>query len=77
LGELYFKEGNANAGSTYVKAVKALSELEYAITADNAKLLSKGKTKVAGIGKGTSDKIYEFYTTGVIDKLEEKRGNAA
>lgn len=28
---------------------------------------------LAGIGKGTADKIYEFCTTGTIQKLEEKR----
>jgi DNA polymerase/3'-5' exonuclease PolX len=26
-----------------------------------------------GIGKGSSDKIYEFLETGKIEKLEEKR----
>jgi hypothetical protein len=77
LAELYFKEGNRNAGGSYVKAVKALTDLDYEITADNAKQLCKGKTKVAGIGKGTADKIHEFCTTGTMAKLEEKRGDAA
>lgn len=73
LGDLYFKDGNSNAGLSYKKAVAALSALDYEITADNAKGLCKGKTKVAGIGKGSADKIYEFFTTGTIQKLEEKR----
>mmetsp|Transcript_16797 Transcript_16797/g.35519 ORF Transcript_16797/g.35519 Transcript_16797/m.35519 type:complete len:486 (+) Transcript_16797:230-1687(+) len=73
LGDLYFKDGNSNAGLTYKKAVASITALDYEITADNAKGLCKGKTKVAGIGKGTSDKIYEFCTTGTIQKLEEKR----
>jgi Helix-hairpin-helix domain len=77
LAELYFKEGNRNAGGSYVKAVKALSELDYVITKDNALQLGKGKTKVAGIGKGTAEKIFEFFTTGEIAKLQEKRGDAA
>ena len=32
---------------------------------------------VANIGKGSADKIYEFVTTGTIQKLEEKRVAAA
>jgi Helix-hairpin-helix domain len=78
LAELYFKEGNRNAGGSYVKAVKALSELDYVITKENALQLGKGKTKVSGIGKGTAEKIFEFYNTGgEIAKLQEKRGDAA
>lgn len=77
LSELYFKEGNANAGISYKKATAALRELDFAITEDNAKGLGKGKTKVANIGKSSADKIYEFMTTGSIAKLEEKRANAA
>lgn len=73
LGDYYFKDGNANAGMAYKKAVASLSGLDYEITEANAKGLSKGKTKVVGIGKGTSDKAYEFLTTGTIAKLEEKR----
>ena len=57
----------------YKKAVTALQQLDYEITADNAKGLGKGKTKVANIGKGSADKIYEFMSTGQIAKLEEKR----
>lgn len=37
LGDLYFKDGNANAGMSYKKAVSALSGLDFEITADNAK----------------------------------------
>ena len=73
LSELYFEAGNANAGVTYKKAVAALVEVDYEITADNAMGLSKGKTKVSGIGKGTAEKIREFCSTGTIMKLEEKR----
>lgn len=73
LGDYYFKEGNTNAGLTYKKAITAISSLDYAITSENAKGLGKGKTKLAGIGKGTADKIYEYYTTGTIEKLVEKR----
>lgn len=73
LGDLYFKDGNSNAGLTYKKAIAGITGLDYEITADNAKGLCKAKTKVAGIGKGTADKIYEYCTTGTIQKLEEKR----
>lgn len=73
LGDYYFKEGNTNAGLTYKKAITAISSLDYAVTSENAKGLGKGKTKLAGIGKGTADKIYEYYATGSIEKLVEKR----
>lgn len=73
LSDLYFKENNANAGKSYNKAAKALGDLTLEITAGNAMGLSKGKTKVPGIGKGTAEKLKEFFTTGTISKLEEKR----
>jgi hypothetical protein len=73
LGELYFKEGNRNAGGSYSKAVKVLMAVAFEITEENAKGLGAGKKKLAGIGKGTADKLYEFCTTGSITKLEEKR----
>jgi len=73
LSSLYFKEGNANAGGSYKKVANAIKDLDYEITADNAKGLGKGKTKVGGIGKGSSEKIHEFLETGKMAKLEEKR----
>lgn len=73
LADLYFKEGNNQAGGTYKKVVKILSELPFEVTASNAMGLSKGKTKVPGIGKSSAEKIHEFITTGTIEKLEEKR----
>lgn len=77
LGELYFKEQNRNAGATYVKATKAIQELSFEVTPENALGLGKNKTKIAGIGKGTAEKMHEFITTGTIAKLEEKRANNA
>ena len=45
---------------------------------DNAKSLGKaGKNKLTGVGKGSAEKIYEFLSTGKIEKLEELRQNAA
>jgi len=38
---------------------------------------SKKKTKVAGIGKGTAEKMKEFLDTGTIAKLETLRGSGA
>ena len=77
LAELYFKEGNRNAGSSYTKAVAAIRGISFKITESNAKGLGKGKEKVANIGKGTAEKIHEFMTTGTIAKLEEKRADVA
>lgn len=75
LAELYYKTGNANAGSSYSKVVKALADLSFPVTAENAKSLAKGKNKVANIGQSTADKIYEYCTTGTLEKLNEKRAD--
>jgi hypothetical protein len=76
LSQLYYQTGNANAGTTYRKVVASLQSITYPITKDNAKLLCKGTTKVLNIGKSTADKIYEFVTTGTMEKLIEKRADA-
>ena len=39
--------------------------------------LSKGKNKVANIGKSSAEKMKEFLSTGTMQKLEEKRMLAA
>uniref|UniRef100_A0A7S3L535 PARP-type domain-containing protein n=1 Tax=Amphora coffeiformis TaxID=265554 RepID=A0A7S3L535_9STRA len=73
LSELYYKEGNRNAGLSYSKAVMGLKDVDYEITSENAMSMCKGKTKVDGVGKGTAEKVTEFLKTGKIEKLEEKR----
>eukprot|EP00559_Dactyliosolen_fragilissimus_P009429 CAMPEP_0184858632 /NCGR_PEP_ID=MMETSP0580-20130426/3718_1 /TAXON_ID=1118495 /ORGANISM="Dactyliosolen fragilissimus" /LENGTH=436 /DNA_ID=CAMNT_0027354885 /DNA_START=251 /DNA_END=1561 /DNA_ORIENTATION=- len=73
LSNLYSKEGNSNASGTYRKVGEAIKALDFEITEENAKGLGKGKTKVQGIGKGSAEKLFEFVTTGTIEKLEEKR----
>jgi len=75
LGQFYFKEGNKNAGGTYKKVSNIIQNFTFEVTEENAKGLGKGKTKVAGIGKGSADKMYEYATTGVIAKLEEKKAS--
>mmetsp|Transcript_20534 Transcript_20534/g.42805 ORF Transcript_20534/g.42805 Transcript_20534/m.42805 type:complete len:470 (+) Transcript_20534:30-1439(+) len=78
LSDLYFKEGNANAGASYRKATAAVKEAPFVIDAEKAKNMHK-KTcewRLEGVGKGTADKIKEFLTTGKCQKLEEKRAAA-
>lgn len=41
LSNLYYKEGNANAGTAYKKVAQAIKELDFEITEDNAKGLGK------------------------------------
>lgn len=77
FGQLYSAAGNYNAANTYNKVCAAIKDLDFEITEDNAKTLHKGKTKIPGIGKGSTDKMYEFVATGTIQKLEEKRAEAA
>merc|ERR1712228_905274 len=74
LSQLYYKEKNANAGTSYKKVAAAIKDLTFQVTKDNAMGLCKGKTKVPGIGKGSAEKMLEFVTTGKSMKLEEKRG---
>lgn len=69
----FFFSSSSLKGGTYKKVANAIKDLDYEITADNAKGLGKGKTKVDGIGKGSSEKIHEFLETGKMAKLEEKR----
>ena len=76
LAQLYQKEGNYNAKATYSRVAAAICLLDEEVTADNAKGMGKGKTKVPNIGKASADKMYEFVTTGKISKLEEKKAGA-
>eukprot|EP00567_Pseudictyota_dubia_P001280 CAMPEP_0197466612 /NCGR_PEP_ID=MMETSP1175-20131217/65145_1 /TAXON_ID=1003142 /ORGANISM="Triceratium dubium, Strain CCMP147" /LENGTH=481 /DNA_ID=CAMNT_0043002661 /DNA_START=51 /DNA_END=1496 /DNA_ORIENTATION=+ len=73
MSKLWFKEGDSMRGAATAKAAEAIKGIKYEITEENAKGLGKGKGKVAGIGKGSSEKIYEFVTTGRIEKLEDLR----
>lgn len=77
FSNVYFKEGNTNAGISYKKVAQAVSQIDFEITADNAKGLGKGKTKVDGIGKTSAERIHEFVTTEKIQKLEDKLKEAA
>ena len=74
---LYQKEDNRNAALSYSKVAEAIQNLNFEVTAENAMSLSKGKTKVGGIGKSSAEKMFEFLSTGKIEKLEEKRANNA
>jgi Helix-hairpin-helix domain len=65
LAELYFKTGNANAGASYTKVVKALVDIPYEITAENAKGLAKGKTKVNNIGKSSGKFVLQKFAAGI------------
>ena len=74
---VFCTEGNRNAGAAYTKVVNAIKGLKFEVTASNALSLSKGKTKVANIGKSSAEKMREFLSTGKIEKLEELRSGAA
>ena len=58
LTAAYKKEGNYNAQATYYKVSEAIRALDYVVSGDNAKGLGAGKTKVAGIGKASADRIH-------------------
>jgi DNA polymerase/3'-5' exonuclease PolX len=76
LSQLYYKEGNRNAGLTYSKVGNAIRDLDVEVTEKNAMSLGKGsKTKVSGIGPSSAEKILEFVKTGTMEKLEEKRSS--
>jgi len=77
LKNVYDKEGNSQAGRTYNHVADAIKNLDFEVTTANVMAMSKGKTKVAGIGKSSAEKIKEFLETGKITKLEEKRAAQA
>jgi hypothetical protein len=62
-----------NAGIACQKIIAAIKGIEYEVTKDNVMSLSKGKTKVTDIGPATVKKMMEFFETGKMVKLEEKR----
>ena len=67
-------EGNRALVKTYSKLVQALTDLDFAVTEQNALGLAKGKaTKVPGIGETSAEKILEFIRTGTMEKLELMR----
>ena len=55
-----YAAGNRNAGASYTKVSNTLKDLELEVTAENAMGLSKGKTKVPGVGKSSAEKMKEF-----------------
>lgn len=69
IAGLYYKAGESLKGGVYSKAAKALRETPAAPKTKKEAMALKLK----GIGKGTAEKIEEFYTTGKIQKLEEMR----
>ena len=68
LGKLALKAGDGFKSRAYIGAADAIRELTYAVV--DGQVLSKGKTKVKGIGKGTADKIDEFLQDGKIAKTD-------
>ena len=70
LSSLYYKTGNPHAGGTYRKAAAAVRNLDFPVKSGVA--LSKGKTKVEGIGAKCGELIDEFLKTGTISKIQEK-----
>lgn len=76
MSKLFFKSGDSIRGNANAKAAEAIKGIDFEINEDNALGLGKGKkTKVAGIGKGSAEKIKEFIETGQIEKLEELRAS--
>uniref|UniRef100_A0A7S4HQV9 PARP-type domain-containing protein n=1 Tax=Odontella aurita TaxID=265563 RepID=A0A7S4HQV9_9STRA len=67
MSKLFFKSGDGIRGNANSKAAEAIKGIEFEINEENAHGLGKGKkTKVAGIGKGSAEKMYEFLTTGTV-----------
>ena len=62
---------NRFKGIARKKAADAIVELDFEVT--DGIPLSKGKTKVAGIGKGTAKDINEILETGTCGTLEDIR----
>jgi len=71
IGALLLKSPEKFKGRAFVKAADNLGDLDFEIKSGSA--LSKGKDKVAGIGKGVAEKIDEFLDKGEIQALVELR----
>lgn len=71
LSELYLKEDNVNAATTYQNVVQELSKWPDKITGGDDFDSSKG-TKLKGIGKKTCEFIDEILQTGKLGKVNEK-----
>jgi len=69
IAKFYFKAGEGLKGGVYSKAAKALRECPQAPKTKSEAM----KLKLPGVGKGTAEKIEEFYKTGSIAKLEEMK----
>ncbi|GKY90964.1 hypothetical protein MPSEU_000069200 [Mayamaea pseudoterrestris] len=77
LVDLSSRQGDRQrVAGAYTRAAEAIRDVDYEITEDNAMGLSKGKTKVPGIGKKNAEHIVEFLKTGTMEKLEKKRAAA-
>jgi poly [ADP-ribose] polymerase len=74
LSDLYYKEGNSNAGNTYRKAAAAIRDYSKLVTSGMAQLGGrKGSDKLDGVGKKACELIDEFLTTGSVAKIAEKK----
>mmetsp|Transcript_12817 Transcript_12817/g.38165 ORF Transcript_12817/g.38165 Transcript_12817/m.38165 type:complete len:305 (+) Transcript_12817:88-1002(+) len=73
LSHFEYKQGDRFKGTAYKKVSDAIAEQAEPIT--SGKKASSGKTKIAGIGKASGEKIDEFLTTGAIAKLEEYKNS--
>lgn len=74
LSDLYYKEGNANAGGTYRKAAAAIRDYDKLISSGMAQLGGrKGSDKLDGVGKKACELIDEFLLTGAVAKIAEKK----
>lgn len=71
LSELYLKEDNVNAATTYQNIVQELSKWPDKITSGDDFDSSKG-TKLKGIGKKTCEFIDEILQTGKLGKVNDK-----
>lgn len=67
LANYSFKTSAKMQGIAYTKAAKAIAEATEPI------MTAKQAMAMDGVGKSTANKIVEFRTTGVIEKLEEFR----
>jgi len=60
---------------TIHQAAAAIRALDYPVT--SGKAISKGKSKVEGVGDKCGILIDEFLQTGTMSKLEEKKAEVA
>lgn len=75
LAEVYGALNDTYRELAYLTAARSIQSLDYKLTPDILGARGHAHTKIPGVGKGISEKILEFLTTGKIAELDKLLAN--